>query len=448
MKSQNVGRTLRSNKTQTRLSLENDTDDINEIHGRKFVEKYSSGKWKAPARAVTCHSDARPGYDTKKAHEYLDCPKTLKEKVKALALMLQNARNCVLYTGAGISTASGINDYATKAGSKSISKSKFKPRSAFDALPTLAHHTLTALQTAGLVTYWVQQNHDGLPQKAGFPQHLLNEIHGAWFDPSNPVIPMSGDLRGDLFDDLMEWEEKADMVLAMGTSMCGMNADRVVTTCAQKGAFGLTTGAVIINLQRTQHDNLASLRIYAKIDDVMKLLADEFSLWESPSLRRFAKQEIYTLPASLRTKATKSGQVFKLPYHPITGKYLGMMKKTKSTNIKNDIVEEEIHDDKFSQAECKVLPKESLTLDLRPGKTVKLTAGMYKDDIGEVIGVNSRGDYVIRFLHKNKKSKKGKLLRKGIYFQRRLGSWWIEAATKGQIPLLPIVNITSKSSQK
>lgn len=28
------------------------------------------------------------------------------------------------------------------------------------------------------------------PRKAGFPQEALNEIHGAWFDPSNPVVPM------------------------------------------------------------------------------------------------------------------------------------------------------------------------------------------------------------------------------------------------------------------
>ena len=49
--------------------------------------------------------------------------------------------------------------------------------------------------------HWVQQNHDGLPQKAGYPQQHLNEIHGAWFDPSNPVVPMSGTLR----EDLMTW---------------------------------------------------------------------------------------------------------------------------------------------------------------------------------------------------------------------------------------------------
>lgn len=35
----------------------------------------------------------------------------------------------------------------------------------------------------------------GLPQKAGFPQGLINEVHGSWYDPSNPGVrwrPIAG----------------------------------------------------------------------------------------------------------------------------------------------------------------------------------------------------------------------------------------------------------------
>jgi hypothetical protein len=39
---------------------------------------------------------------------------------------------------------------------------------------------------------------------------------------------MSGNLRGDLFEWLREWEERADLVLVLGTSLSGMNADRMV----------------------------------------------------------------------------------------------------------------------------------------------------------------------------------------------------------------------------
>ena len=61
-----------------------------------------------------CDVEARPGYDSMLAHEYADTPTTLKEKVKILASLLKKSKHCVAYTGAGISTASGISDYATK----------------------------------------------------------------------------------------------------------------------------------------------------------------------------------------------------------------------------------------------------------------------------------------------------------------------------------------------
>ena len=60
-------------------------------------------------------------------------------------------------------------------------------------------------------------------------QAAINEIHGSWYDPSNPVVNMAGQLREDLFADLLDWEAKADVCLALGTSMAGMNADRLCT---------------------------------------------------------------------------------------------------------------------------------------------------------------------------------------------------------------------------
>ena len=66
-----------------------------------------------------------------------------------------------MYSGAGISVAAGIGQAARGAARGSRGT---------DAEPTPAHFALAALHRAGLLHGWVQQNHDGLPQKAGFPQ--------------------------------------------------------------------------------------------------------------------------------------------------------------------------------------------------------------------------------------------------------------------------------------
>lgn len=200
-----------------------------EMHGFLGVDK----GWAAPNLVTFCDEDARPGYASRKAHEYNEDPVVLREKVRVLADLLLRSRHCVCYTGAGISTSAGIDDYASKSKESIATGSRSaRPRAkrGLAAEPSFAHFTLAALHRAGHLKHWVQQNHDGLPQKAGFPQEAINEIHGAWFDPSNPVVPMSGTLRGDLMEWLLQEEQDADLVLAMGTSLCGMNADRMVKT--------------------------------------------------------------------------------------------------------------------------------------------------------------------------------------------------------------------------
>merc|ERR1719191_1022809 len=127
------------------------------------------------------------------------------------------------------------------------------------ASPTLAHHALAALEQAGLLHHWLQQNHDRLAQKAGFPQTKLNEIHGAWGDDKNSVVDMEGALRGDLLEWMEHWRNHASLCIAMGTSLCGMNADSIASECAARSS-GNGLGLVIINLQRTPLDSSSSLR--------------------------------------------------------------------------------------------------------------------------------------------------------------------------------------------
>merc|ERR1711998_786375 len=100
-------------------------------------------------------------------------------KIEKLAQLLLMSKRTVIYSGAGISVAAGIGQAA---------RGNFRSVKSTDADPTFTHLALGALARAGLVHSWEQQNHDGLPQKAGVPQEMVNEIHGSWFDPSNPVV--------------------------------------------------------------------------------------------------------------------------------------------------------------------------------------------------------------------------------------------------------------------
>ena len=53
------------------------------------------------------------------------------------------------------------------------------------------------------------------------------EIHGSWYDPSNPVVCMSGVTRRDLYAKLSSAVASADLVLVLGTSLSGLNSDQV-----------------------------------------------------------------------------------------------------------------------------------------------------------------------------------------------------------------------------
>ena len=390
------------------------------------------GVWVAPRLVVWCDQEARPGYTSMLAHEYEDSPATLRAKVKALASLVRASSTWAAYTGAGISTASGIGDYASKAKNSIATKGK-KKRSGFDAQPTLAHRVLAACARRGLLKEWVQQNHDGLPQKAGVPCQLLNEIHGAWYDPSNPVVPMSGSLRGDLCERLYAWEEKADLVLAMGTSLCGMNADRMVETPARKareqgGASGFVPGggclgAVIVGLQRTQYDEASTLRIYAKCDDVMALLALE--LFGAAALRdgRTVAPPGTAYAPRVPPRARAGADKFRVPYDG-TGR---------PTTVASEAKE---GDAETGQAAAHQSP--TTVWDLSAGARVRVTAGPGKGYTGRMLrGRTREGHYRVELPCQREGSKhQGKV--KTVYV---LGLWWVEAAAAGLAERLPIVNV-------
>eukprot|EP00386_Alphamonas_edax_P010817 GDKI01034625.1.p1 GENE.GDKI01034625.1~~GDKI01034625.1.p1 ORF type:complete len:345 (-),score=52.29 GDKI01034625.1:263-1297(-) len=235
-------------------------------------------EWRCPVVVAKSDECARPKYSSVDASEYVDRSEVLREKVRLLAQLIRRSRNMVAYTGAGISTSAGLGDYASKA--KGSLAGREANRNRLLAEPTLSHRVLAALEKRGRLKEWVQQNHDGLAQKSGYPQEKLNEIHGSWFDRKNPVVLMDDALKPHLYERLLVWTDRSDLTLALGTSLCGMNSDRVARTVAEKYIQGTddALGLVIIGLQKTPYDRMCTLKIYGKLDDVMGELKREMGL--------------------------------------------------------------------------------------------------------------------------------------------------------------------------
>jgi len=258
--------------------------------------------------------------------ENYDTRRALSIKLQHLTKELQASTYTVVLTGAGISTASGIPDFRGPNGvwtkekeqqrrpkKKSIPRKrkrlnisceplgaeKEKPEDKLfaRARPSLTHRAITKLALDGKLKYCVTQNVDGLHRRSGLSKNYHSTVHGCVFtekcancgceyfgdneldglsfQPTGNRCVECGD-EGILHDILLDWEDpvldmervnaecaKADLVLCLGTSL------RIEPV----GSLPLLAKKfVIVNLQTTAKDKMASLIIRAKVDDVMQSL--------------------------------------------------------------------------------------------------------------------------------------------------------------------------------
>ena len=120
------------------------------------------------------------------------------DPIEAAARVLTARGNILVFTGAGISTESGIPDFRGPDGlwtrmdpddftieryvsSREIRTASWHMRAAADAMnprPNDAHRAVTTLWRKGQMVGCVTQNIDGLHQQAGLPPEALVELHG------------------------------------------------------------------------------------------------------------------------------------------------------------------------------------------------------------------------------------------------------------------------------
>ena len=383
------------------------------FHGRAFlgVDDDDAPSSASPASVpplprVTWHSPRvpRPDHDAPPwltASEYEDEPAVATAKARQLARMLLASRFTVLYTGAGIS-ASVVGQAARSGRNKRGWKGK-----GHEAEPTPTHFALARLCELGLVRAWVQQNHDGLPQKAGAPQELVNEIHGSWFDPSNPVVKYHGTLAAANLRAMDAAIARADLALVIGTSLSGLNADRVATETASKLDAKLAMGAVVVNLQQTPEDGAATLRAFGASDDVTRetlgfieeALGRERRRVDSPS--RTLIGTMIGHPATTRALVPYDRDGRRLPRD--ARRYMWL--------------------DLADGAEVHVTPGHNIAGAKQPAyERIQRDGGRGS---GKVAGYCAR-------------ERAFRIELRGATM--RLGAWWVDAAARGAVDVLPVVN--------
>lgn len=236
---------------------------------------------------------------------------------------LEGRHRILVFTGAGVSTESGIPDFRgpeglwTKldpddftfdryVGDRTFRRETWERRfeSPFlGAEPNAAHHAVVRLHEAGLAVGTVTQNVDGLHRKAGLPAPSLVEIHGnaeqvhciacgaepslaevrrRWEagDPDPACETCGGVLKTKIvfFGEEMPEKEmarawvmvgEADAVLVIGSTLSVYPAAHVPLEVVGRGE-----PMVIVNRGGTDHDRLASVKLEGGSGEIVPPLVD------------------------------------------------------------------------------------------------------------------------------------------------------------------------------
>ena len=122
----------------------------------------------------------------------------MSEHIEQLKYMLADCQRAVVFTGAGISTESGIPDFRSPGGiwsqhkpvdfsdfiaSAEARRASWRLKLMFDedmqkASPNSGHLAIASLVDKGIVSHVITQNVDGLHQQSGVPEEKIIELHG------------------------------------------------------------------------------------------------------------------------------------------------------------------------------------------------------------------------------------------------------------------------------
>jgi NAD-dependent deacetylase len=215
----------------------------------------------------------------------------LDKRVDTLVKWMLEARHLVVFTGAGISTESGLADFRGPDGLWTR-QAKGLPTKSIEfasAEPNAGHLAVAELQRLGKLSFLISQNVDNLHLRSGIRPELIAELHGNITrlrcqtceflmdnvgDPipcpicgghvASSVVNFGQSLPQHDLEDAYAHSKQADLFLAIGSTLS-------VTPAADMPRVALRAGArlVIINQGETPLDRAAHLRFDEKISDVL-----------------------------------------------------------------------------------------------------------------------------------------------------------------------------------
>lgn len=248
--------------------------------------------------------------------------------IRQAAGMIHDARKIVVFTGAGISTESGIPDFRSPGGiwsqynpndltyQKFLSLEKYRKiyweydRARYpairDAFPNDAHKAVVDLERTGRMIALITQNIDGLHQKAGSDPALVYELHGTVHEVSclscqnrwereeitarmdregidvpycercgGPLkvatISFGQSLPADVLEESFRHAQTCDLLVTIGSSLVVQPANLLPAQAKRAGAR-----LILVNLSETPYDDIMDVILLGAAGPTIKAIMEEF----------------------------------------------------------------------------------------------------------------------------------------------------------------------------
>jgi NAD-dependent deacetylase len=215
----------------------------------------------------------------------------LNERIEKLARWMAESKYLVVFTGAGISTESGLRDFRGPDGlwTRRDKGLATPPQDWTSVEPNAGHLAVLEIQRLGKLAFLISQNVDNLHLKSGIRPELIAELHGnltkvrcvkcgfkmdhledrercplCGGEMVSTVVNFGQSLPEKDLADSYHHSRRCDLFVVVGSSLVVYPAADMPRTALEAGAR-----LVIINQGETPYDGHASLLFSERIGEVL-----------------------------------------------------------------------------------------------------------------------------------------------------------------------------------